>query len=86
MVVRGYTGIFLKTYSLKEGTWSPWFTLDGLTPDAPGACVLNGLLYVSVRGFNYDQIWVTSVDLATMNHDVWTLIDGNTPSVPSLSL
>ncbi|MDH7555935.1 MAG: hypothetical protein ACQXXL_01730 [Candidatus Methanosuratincola sp.] len=85
LVVRGYTGIFYRSYDASSGTWSGWIALGGMTPDAPSAEVCNGRLYVAVRGTNGDQIWVNSVDLSTSEQSGWEPLDGNTPSAPAMA-
>ena len=85
LVVRGYTGIFYKTYDLAGHTWSNWRSLDGITVDAPSATIIGDTMYASVRGQNYDQIWVRSANLTSGALSDWTLIDGSTPSGPAIA-
>jgi hypothetical protein len=47
--------------------------------------MLSNQLHVVVRGANNDQIWYSNINLTTSTFSGWTLLDGATPSAPTLT-
>ncbi len=86
LVVRGETNsIWYRFCDIASRVWGEWFSLpDGATRDTPAAALLEGTLQVTVRGVNYDQIWHCYVNLSDNTFEGWTLLNGATPSAPTL--
>jgi hypothetical protein len=75
-------GIYHKSFT--SGTWSnAWDSPGGTTQDQPACAVLDGILYVVVRGFD-NITYANSMSLATLTWSGWTNLNGMTPSPPVL--
>ena len=66
--------------------WSSWSVIpQGLTDAAPAIAFFNSRLYVAVKGKGTSEIWLNSMDPATLVWIGWTKLDGATPSSPVLT-
>jgi hypothetical protein len=75
-------GIYHKSFA--SGTWSStWDSPGGATNDQPGCAVLEGTLYLVVRGLN-NVTYANSMSLATLTWSGWVSLNGQTPSPPVL--
>jgi plastocyanin len=83
LFVRGSDdGVYHKSFS--GGTWSSsWDIPNGLTSDQPACAVLNGVLYLVVRGTN-NVTWYNSKTLSPSSWSGWTSLKGSTPTAPVL--
>lgn len=83
LVLRGVdNGIYHKTFS--AGVWSSgWDSLGGKTVDQPACAILNGLLYVVVRGTGNFVYW-NSMQLITGQWSRWQSLAGYASSAPVL--
>ena len=80
LVVRGMdNGLYHKTFV--NGTWSGWDSLGGLTRDQPACAVLNGSIYVLVRGMD-NSTYYDVMNLLSGSWSGWTSLSGSTPSAP----
>lgn len=70
-------------------SWGSWTRLLGATCDAPAASwwwtgfVTGNYLHFVVRGLDGNTLWNGTTDLGTFSG--WTLMDGATPSAPTLA-
>jgi parallel beta-helix repeat protein len=86
LVVRGSNnGIYYRSYNASEASWGSWSSLPGLTNESPAAAVIGNELHLVVRGMNGGQIWHGYVNLFSNDFLGWTLLDGSTPSPPTLT-
>jgi hypothetical protein len=75
-------GIYHKSFI--SGTWSSaWDSPGGATQDQPACAVLNGTLYLVVRGLD-NATYSNSMSLATLTWSGWVNLNGLTPSSPAL--
>jgi len=67
-------------------SWSAWSQVPtGLTDAAPAIAFFNGRLYVAVKGFGSNAIWLNSMDDGTLAWSGWVLQPGSSPSSPALT-
>ncbi len=87
LVVRGETGgTYYRFYNIASKTWSEWVELtDGATNDSIAATLVGNQLHIVVRALNYDWIYYAYVNLTDNTFSGWTLLDGATPSAPTLT-
>jgi len=88
LVVQGANNeIFYRFYTVATQTWAGWTALpSGSTPNGPtSATMLGNKLYFVVIGMNTSQLWYSNIDLGTNAFSGWTLLDGSTPSKPTLT-
>jgi hypothetical protein len=93
LVVRGFTNmIYYRSYDTIFDAWSDWIeVLDGTTCDSPAAAVLSTDLHLVARGFSTtdassnNTLWYGTVNLDDDSFSGWTLLDGWTPSAPTLA-
>ena len=87
LVVRGSNDqIYYRFYSLESESWSGWVNFaSGSTPDTPAATVVGDELHVVVRGMSNDQIWYSCLGLSSQEWTGWNLLDGTTPTKPTLT-
>jgi peptidoglycan/xylan/chitin deacetylase (PgdA/CDA1 family) len=87
LVVRGENNaIYYKFYTIATQTWTSWTaTPNGSTLDSPSAIITGNNLQIAVRGMNNNQIWQENLNLQTNTWSGWTLLDGATPSRPTLT-
>jgi hypothetical protein len=87
LVVRGETDlIWYRFYNISSQVWSNWVALpSGATIDGPAATFTGNQVQIVVRGENFDQIWQGALDASTGTFSSWTLLDGATPSKPTLT-
>ena len=57
----------------------------GFSFDSPAATVVGNELHFVIRGLNEGQIWQGHVNRFTDEFSGWTLLDGGTPSAPTLT-
>jgi len=74
--------IYLKTYS--NGAWSPWTILGGGNNADPACALMNGTLYLLVRGLDYGP-WLNSLDVVSGSWSGWKPLDGTLLSSPTLA-
>jgi len=68
------------------GSWTGWAAVPtGSTDAAPAVEFFNGRLYVAVKGFGSNTIWLNSMDTGTFVWSGWELQPGSTPRSPSLA-
>jgi hypothetical protein len=87
LVVRGFNDvIYYRSYDCISETWTEWVPVpDGATCDSPAATVVNGELHIVVRGMTGVALWHYYIDLSTDVASGWKLMDGYTPSAPTLT-
>jgi hypothetical protein len=85
LVVRGLNNVIYRN-SWSGSSWTGWSSLpSGSTCDGIGATVIGRELHVVVRGMDGYSLWHSCVDLGTASFTGWTLLDGSTPSTPTLT-
>jgi hypothetical protein len=77
--------IYYNKYNVSTDTWDLWFSIPGSTIDGPGAVILDGKLYLAVRGSDEVSLWFSYVDIVTDSFSGWITVDGSTPSSPTLN-
>ncbi len=77
--------IYYREYDTANDAWNTWSALPGLTCDTPAATVTNGELQIVVRGIDLTPLWKGSINTTTNNFSGWTLLEGTTPSKPTLT-
>jgi hypothetical protein len=83
LIVRGMDSrIYYRSYGGSWGNWSRAST--GSTSDRPAALLINGRLYLAVKGSDGSSIWFGVLDPATSSVS-WSKVPGSTPSAPSLA-
>lgn len=87
LIVRGMdNAIYYQNYTGSIDSWGDWSAFPtGTTIDGPGATVIGNMLCTVVRGSDGNTLWCGSLDLSTSNFLGWTLLDGATPSAPTLT-
>ena len=84
--MRNNNVIYYRLWDIATRIWTDWTGVpNGATIDSPAATLINNTLQVVVRGANNNQIWHGTVDLGTGSFSGWTLLDGATPSPPTLT-
>ncbi len=94
LVVRGFTNIiYYRSFDCASEVWSGWFAVpDGATCDAPAAAMLGTDLHLVVRGLSAADIsgnntlWHGYISLEDDSFSGWTLLEGWTPSAPTLAV
>lgn len=85
LVVRGLNNVIYRNAWNGSG-WYGWVGLPtGATCDGIGTTVIGETLDVVVRGMDGYTLWYGNVDLSTSAFSGWTLLDGSTPSTPTLT-
>jgi hypothetical protein len=77
--------IYYRTYNIASDTWNDWHALTGLTCDTPAATVTDSTLQIVVRGIDLNSLWKGTLNTTTDNFTGWILIEGTTPSKPTLT-
>ncbi|MGD0977558.1 MAG: prolyl oligopeptidase family serine peptidase [Candidatus Bathyarchaeia archaeon] len=87
LVVRGGDNrIYYRFYTIATQTRTGWNALpSGTTQDSPAATILQNTLYIVVKGSDGSSLWQSSINLDTSTFTGWTLLDGATPSAPTLT-
>jgi hypothetical protein len=87
LVVRGDdNALYYRWFDLSSQSWGSWVAFPGgATSDAPAASIMDGTLQVIVLGMGSDQLWSNSLSLSTDNWSGWAMLDGSTPSKPTLT-
>jgi parallel beta-helix repeat protein len=86
LVVRGLDNVIYRN-SWSGSSWAGWVGLPtGATCDGIGATVFGEMLHVVVRGMDGYTLWHGNVDLASSAFSGWALLDGSTPSPPTLTI
>jgi hypothetical protein len=87
LVVRGENNaIYYRFYDVFSETWAEWNNVPtGATLDSPAAAFTGDSLQIAVRGMNSDQLWHSSLNFSTSTWSDWALLDGSTPSKPTLT-
>ena len=84
LVVRGANNrIYYRT--LSGDVWGSWNVVpSGLTCDTPATTMVDGQLYMVVRGMDGASLWFGSIDLSINSFSGWSYLSGSTPSKPTL--
>jgi hypothetical protein len=89
LVVTGLDNrVYYRDYTGSTDIWGGWNSLPGATIDGPAATVANDNLYIAVRGTDGNTLWfgfVVDLPSTTNSFSGWTLLDGATPSTPTLT-
>src|SRR5437660_1732253 len=83
LLVRGTDNGIWYASKPSGGSWTPWKSPGGSTPDTPAMVSDSNFLYVVVRGTD-DDIWYNSQSLSSGTWSGWSSIGGSTSSAPSL--
>jgi hypothetical protein len=76
--------IYYREYNTTNDMWNTWSALSGSTCDTPAATVTNIELQIIVRGIDLYSLWKGTINTTTSNFSGWTLLEGTTPSKPTL--
>ena|GEM_PF-6406882 len=72
-------GIWLSIYNATTKTWSTWHRIpSGATDTTPTAIVVNTTIYVFVKGYNSNEIWMIRGTYNPWNWITWILLTGET--------
>ncbi|MCW3994701.1 MAG: multicopper oxidase domain-containing protein [Candidatus Bathyarchaeota archaeon] len=89
LVVRGSDNkIYYNIYDVATQLWSNWQVLPaGLTSEKPTAALVDGKLYIVVRGITVGSnvLYFGSVDVSGGAFSGWAPLAGSTPSAPVLT-
>ena len=77
--------IYYREYNTANDLWNTWSALPGLTCDTPAATATNNELQIVVRGIDLIPLWKGTINTTTNNFSGWTLMEGTTPSKPTLT-
>ncbi len=87
LIVRGGNSlIYYKIYNLATKSWSNWATTPtGSTSESVAAELVGNELHIVVRGVSSESLWYCYCNLASLSWSSWTLIEGSSPSAPTLT-
>ena len=87
LIVRGTnSAVFYRWYDIAQESWSGWTSFAyGTTPDTPAAAFTGEDLQIVVRGVIGGQIWHGTLNTSTDGWSGWNLLDGTTPTKPTLT-
>ena len=86
LVARGLDNVvYCRGYDVASDAWDAWFALPGATCDGVGVAVVGDKLQIIARGIDLYSMWQGSIDITSDVFSGWTLIEGATPSRPTLT-